>query len=245
MISSLFTQNRGKAMAIFGAEGAAVRSVIPMMVTFLILNYQWRGMFTALGVIILAIVPVLYLGLDEPGRQGRLPTLFGRRRRAAAAAAPEAPALVFEGLSMRQVVRDRVFWLMLFGGLVSMMVGNGVMVNVVAAMQDRGFSAATVGKTMGMATFAGLAGALLGGVLMDKVHTAKIAIPYHLATALGAFILMGVSPAMGGVPLLFAALSLGMFAMAASVPMTTYFLTRYFGLKSFAEIYGLMSAAKR
>jgi MFS family permease len=240
VITSLFTQNRGKATAIFGAEGTVARALIPMAIVMLIAAYHWRGMFTAFGIVILAIVPILFFGLDEPGTYGGHFSLSKKSAGGAPVQEPP-PRLLFEGMSIGEAWRDKVFWLMLGGGLVSMVVANGVMANTIAAMTDKGFSQKTVGGFMSIGTIVGLGGVALGGYLMDKVQTAKIGVPFHVITALGAFLLMIVTPQLGGKPMLFAAIALGGFSMAAALPMTGYFLTRFFGLKSYAEIYGFMS----
>jgi len=237
--TSLFTQNRGKAMAILGVEGTVARMLIPGATAWLILHYGWRGMFTAFGVVILACVPAIFLWLEEPGTRGLRPTLNFKRPEAAG---PQAMVMTFDGHAFGEVLRDWVFWLMLVGGLVAMVVGNGMMANIPASLQDRGFSLQTIGEVDSIATFAGIPGVLLAGVLMDKVHSAKIAAPFHLVTALSAFLLMIVTPTFGGHPLLLAGRCLFMFAFAASLPMTAYIMTRFFGLKAYAQIYGFMSA---
>ena len=241
VLVSLFTVNRGKAMAVFGAEGTGVRSIIPLVTAFLILNYSWQGMFTAFGLLILLIVPVLYFGLEEPGTVGRLPRLPFGRRAAAIAAAPSPARMDFEGKTMGEVFRDGAFWLMLVGGLVSMVVGNGILTNIIAAIEDKGFSPTTAAQMMFIATFFGLAGTLLGGYLMDRFATARIAAPFCLITALGYFLLMQVTPQVGGKPMLLAAVGLGMFSFSANFPMVGYFFTRFFGLKSFATVTGFQS----
>jgi nitrate/nitrite transporter NarK len=53
---------------------------------------------------------------------------------------------------------------------------------------------------------------------------------------------MIVTPTMGGQPLLLAARCLFLFAFTTSLPITAYAMTRFFGLKSYAQIYGFMSA---
>jgi sugar phosphate permease len=241
VIASLFTQNRGKAMAIFGVEGTGVRAIIPMATIFLLLNYHWRGMFFAFGVLIFLIWPIVYFGLEEPGTIGRLPKLRLGAKRAPAAAAPAPPRMDFEGKTMVEVIMDGAFWAMLGGSLVSMVIMNGLMTNTIAAIEDKGFSQTTAAAAMSVATFVGIGGTLLGGYMMDKFNTVKIAIPFSLCTAIGYFLLMTVTPKFGGQPMLFAAAGFGMFAMAAHLPMVGYFFTRFFGLKSFAAISGFQS----
>ncbi len=239
VIAALFTRNRGKAMAIFGAEGTAVRFFIPMITIFLILHYSWRGMFTAFGVAIVAILPILYFGLDEPGTIGQLPTLGRKRPKAAAAAS--TPRMDFDGMTIRETLTDGVFWLMLGGTLISGVIINGLLTNTVAAMVDKGFSQTTAANMMSFAILFGLVGTLLGGWLMDRFQTAKIAVPFSLCTALGYYLFMVVTPKLGGQPMLLFGVGLGMFAFSAQLPMAGYFLTRFFGLKAFAEITGFQA----
>lgn len=240
--TALFTQNRGKAMAIFGVEGTVARMVLPGMTTLLILYFGWRGMFTGFGVIMLLSLPVIFLFLDEAGTRGLKPSLSFKRREARADAKSKAVVIPFEGMTFREVQRDWVFWAMLIGGLVTMVIGNGMMANIPASLNDRGFSLQTIGAIDSIATLAGIPGVLLAGFLMDKAPTAKIAVPFHLITALSALLTMIVTPTMGGQPLLLTARCLFMFGFTTSLPITAYAMTRFFGLKSYAQIYGFMSA---
>ena len=240
--TSLFTQNRGKAMAILGVEGTVARMFLPAATTWLLVSYGWRGMFTTFGVVILLVVPVVFFCLEEPGTRGLKPSLKFKRPDVAKDAGSGAMVIPFEGLTFAEVRRDRVFWLMLLGGLVSMVVGNGMGTNIPASFHDRGFSMTTIGQVDSLATLAGIPGVLLAGFLMDKIHSAKIAVPFHLTTALSAFMMMVVTPQLGGFSLLLASRFLFMFAFTSVLPLNAYFMTRFFGLKSYAQIYGFMSA---
>jgi len=242
VIASLFTQNRGKAMAIFGAEGTAVRFFIPIIMAFMILHYSWRGLFTAMGWTILAVTPLVYFGLVEPGAYKINFRLFGRRQAALDAPRHEAPPpMTFDGMTIKEAMRDKVFWLILGSTLFAAVIANGMMTNVIAALQDKGFSQVTVAQYMSMATLVGLGGTFLGGFLVDKWQSAKVGVPFHLISALGAFLTMIVMPQLGGKPVLFLAISCTGFALAAALPMAAYFQTRFFGLRSFAEIFGFQS----
>ncbi len=243
VIAALFTQNRGKAMAIFGAEGTAVRFFIPMIMAFMILHYSWRGLFNAMGWTILAVTPLVYFGLVEPGAYKINFSLFGRRKAQPDAARHQAaPApMTFEGATIKACMRDKVFWLILGSTLFASVIANGMMTNVIAALQDKGFSQTTVAEYMSAATLLGLGGTFLGGFLVDRWQSAKVGVPFHLISALGAFLTMIVTPALGGKSMLFVAISCTGFAMAAALPMAAYFQTRFFGLRAFAEIFGFQS----
>ena len=240
VITALFTQNRGKAMAILGAEGTVARMIIPGATAFLILHYGWRGLFTTMGLVVLAIVPLIFLFLEEPGTRGLKPSLSFKRL-TAAPLNTGATVMTFDGMAFSQVLRDKVFWLMLTAGILAVTTGNGMLANIPASLIDRGFRLQTIGAVDSLATLAGIPGVLLAGYLMDKVDSAKVATPFHLLTALAAVLLMIVTPAYGGQPLLLVARCLFTFAFAASLPLSAYLMTRFFGLKAYASIYGLLA----
>jgi sugar phosphate permease len=238
--TSLFTQNRGKAMAILGAEGTIARMIIPGATAYLILHYGWRGLFTTIGVVVLAVTPLLFLFLEEPGTRGLKPSLSFRKP-AAAASGSGALVMAFDGMAFREALRDKVFWLILIAGFVSITAGGGMLNNITASLVDRGFKLQTVANIDSLAIVAGIPGVLLAGYLMDKIHSPKVAVPFHLLTALAAFLLMIVTPAQGGQPLLLTARCIFTFAFAAALPISAYMMTRFFGLKAYAAIYGLMA----
>ena len=240
--TSLFTQNRGKAMAILGAEGTVARMLIPGVSAFLILHLGWRGLFTTMGLVILAIVPLIFLFLEEPGTRGLKPTLSFRKP--VAAPGSGATVVTFDGKAFSEVLGDKVFWLMLAAGVLAVTTGNGMLSNIPASLMDRGFRLQTIGNIDSMATLAGIPGVLLAGYLMDKVPSAKVAAPFHLLTAVAAVLLMIVTPAYGGQPLLFVARCTFTFAFAASLPLSAYLMTRFFGLKAYASIYGLLAGVQ-
>ena len=236
--TSLFTQNRGKAMAILGAEGTIARMIIPGATAFLILHYGWRGLFTTMGLVVCAIIPLIFLFLEEPGTRGLRPTLSFRKPVAGQAG---AMVMSFEGVAFSQVLRDRIFWLMLAAGILAVATGTGMLPNIPASLLDRGFRLQTIGAIDSAATLAGIPGVLLAGYLMDKVPSAKVAVGFHLLTALAAVLFMIVTPALGGKPLLLLARCLYTFSFAAALPLSAYMMTRFFGLKAYASIYGLLA----
>jgi sugar phosphate permease len=237
--TALFTQNRGKAMAILGAEGTVARMIIPGTCAFLILHIGWRGLFTTMGLVILAVVPLIFLFLEEPGTRGLKPTLSFKKP--VVPAGDRAMAMTFEGKAFSEVLGDKVFWLILAAGILAVTTGVGMLPNIPASLMDRGFKLQTIGNIDSLATLAGIPGVLLAGWLMDEVPSAKVAAPFHMVTALAAVLLMVVTPTFGGQPLLLVGRCLFTFAFAASLPLSAYLMTRFFGLKAYASIYGLLA----
>ncbi len=187
---------------------------------------------------ILAVTAIVYFGLVEPGEHKINFDLF--RRRGGSAEPPRAaPApMVFEGMGIKEIMRDKVFWLMLVTTLVSGVISSGMLATPSRRSRTRAFRRAWRPSTCRWPPSWAWAAPSLGGFLIDRFHTSKVAVPFHLITALGAFLLMTVTPTLGGKGMLFAAICCGGFAMAAALPMASYFQTRYFGLRSFAEFVG-------
>ncbi|MEI9964975.1 MAG: MFS transporter [Caulobacteraceae bacterium] len=238
VIASLFTQHRGKALAIFGAESAVVMAFVPILTNFLVSHFGWRHMFAIYGFIILALVPLIFFTLEEPG----LAKGASAWRRPKAGAAKGSPMLAAEGLSIGQAVRDKAFWILAVAAILGMAPGAGMMSHMVAAVVDKGFSQTLAANITSLSMMLGIVWTLLGGFLVDKVQTAKVNIPFLLASAVGVLLFAIVSPMTGGVLLLVVAYSLQGMGLTAGRPMTTYFQTRYFGLRSFAEIAATASA---
>jgi MFS family permease len=239
--TALFTQNRGKAMAILGVEGTFARMIIPGATAFLILAYGWRGLFGVYGAAVLLILPLVFFFLEEPGTRGFKPSLSFRRP-APAADQAKAIAVPFEGKTFGEILKDGVFWAMLMAILVGMFVGNGMVSNIPTSLIEHGFALQTIGTADSLATLAGVPGLLLAGWMMDKVPSVKVAIPFQLLLAISAWLTMIITPHMGGLGALIAARALYMFAFTTSLPMSAYFMTRFFGLKAYATSYGFMSA---
>jgi MFS family permease len=236
VVAALFTQHRGKAMAILTAETTLARAGIPLVVNWLLLNEGWRTMYIVFGIAILVCVPVLFFTLEEPGQSGTAGRFSWRRQRAAApdATAPAKPDL--PGLTIWEALRDPVFWLSTLAAFIGLFIFNGMFPHIVPALVGKGFSQTTVVALQSSSILIAFAGALVGGWAVDRFQTPKIAAPISLVASLGAILTLLVSPSFGGVPLLAAILILGALSFNALFPMGSYFATRFFGLGSLTEI---------
>ena len=88
VVAALFTQHRGKAMAILTAETTLARAGIPLLVNWLLLTKGWHVMYLVFGLMILACVPVLFFTLEEPGQTGTAGRFSWLKRNAADPNAP-------------------------------------------------------------------------------------------------------------------------------------------------------------
>ncbi len=83
IVAALFTQHRGKAMAVLTAETTLARAGIPLFVNWLLLHEGWRTMYIVFGVMILAVVRCC----SSPSRSRAARAVPPARRRASSSRA--------------------------------------------------------------------------------------------------------------------------------------------------------------
>jgi MFS family permease len=235
VIAGLFTVHRGKALAIFGVESTFASAAVPMIINALLSHYGWRGLYVAFGFIILAMLPLLYFFIPEPGMKGRPARSRGEDGTRSAPARPP----VMEGATIGQALKSRPFLVMAAISFISSIPAAGLMVHLIPALEDKGFSQTIAAAYFSISLLIGVVGAAFAGYLMDKINSAWVAAPFWYLTGLGAVLLVLVTVSSGGLPLLYVTAGLCGFAQASTRPMNTYFHTRFFGLRAFTEIQGV------
>lgn len=154
----------------------------------------------------------------------------------------KASAADLPGLSLRQTFADYRFWIILFAFTLLGAVISGIIANSKFILLDKGYtdSAATGFFTgAGLIGLSVLGGRLLGGWLVDFIWAPLIAFIFLSVPAIGCYILLGEHN------MLFNALALILVGVAAGVEfdLMAYFTSRYFGMKAYGRIYGIVYAA--
>ena len=241
IIGSLFTQHRGKAMALITVCSSIIASIFPQISNQLLMAFGWRGIFAGYGIVILATGVLLYFFLEEPG--GTFASAMPRR--SAGEKDNLQPAFVpskMEGLTVAEALRGRTLWIMMGSGVVAGILGAGWTQHSWAFQLSRGFSSQAAANAMSISLLIAQIATMLGGWLLDKVPTAKIKAPFILLAALSIYLQSIVWANYGGMPLLFVAVTLSTMAVNAQMPMLAYFYTRFFGMKAFGQITGINMA---
>lgn len=189
----------------------------------------WRLQYLV-GVFFFAVIPVPLLML-----------LFGRvdqdppaRARAKGSAAKK---LVQSGLTLAQALGEWRFW-MLAASLVVISVAIGAIIpNLEQILMSKGFSAT---EAVGLAFLTGLAvlgGRVIGGFLLDRFWAPAVACVFLSSPAGALYMLSGpvVSHEMASVAILIIG-----FGAGVEYDFLAYLVAKYFGMRSYAGIYGAL-----
>jgi sugar phosphate permease len=221
IVSTWFDRRRGTALAVV-VSGAAVGGIVhPSMTQALVSTLGWRNAALVLGSSIAAIgTPVaLFFVRQNPARES-------------AAGLAREPGL-------RAALVTRVFWTIVavvFGSTIAM---NGTIVHLQALFTDRGLSpthSAAIGSLIGVS---GLCGRLVTGVLVDRLDATRVTFALLCLVALGTALLTSARPLPMGIA---GSLMVG-FGAGGELDAAPFLVSRYFGIKSMAALYGLVWSA--
>ena len=223
VVSGWFDKTRGAILGVTSGLGNGVgATIMPLAALALMTWFGWRGAFIGLGVLVLAVgVPVLGLFLKEP------PT--GR-------AMTGAPATPLEGMTLPEAARTPIFWLILAAICLCAGCLTAVMAHIVPILTDRRVPIAQ--STLVVSVFALVTAAfqVIVGFLLDRAGSPKLVAPLYLAAVAGMLLLEFGSSlpvyVLGG-----ALMGVGMGTEYGALP---YFISRYFGLRRFGAIAGVM-----
>ncbi|WP_428484508.1 MFS transporter [Rhodopila sp.] len=213
-VASWFERGRGLALGITLCGTGLVAVVGPGIIGGIIAVHGWKAGFYALSAAQIVIgLPVVFL-------------LF-RARDAVSGVA----AVALHGTTVRQAMASSRFWRLATAFLLISIEVGGLIVNLPAMLADRGVDLAQASRALGYLGFAIIAGRLSIGGLVDRFPARVVAPIYILLPALSCVLLaQGLAP----VP---AILLIGLSA-GAEVDLLAYLISRYFGMRQYARIYG-------
>ncbi len=225
VIAAWFERRLGAALSIVVAGSGVGSFVVPPLVTHLLGTHGWRA--TYLG---LAALPLL---IGAP-----LTLLFARTPRAGSAHEP-ARAMrgeAAEGLSWQRALGSPSFWLLALGVVALSLSENGALAHLAPMLSDRGLTARDVAFTASLLGVASVTGRFALGWLLDFVKGSHIAVASLLAAGAGMVLLAHARRFGAAAPAAFVA-GLG---GGCELDLIPYMLRRYFGLRSFSTLYGLV-----
>ena len=236
IISATFSRHRGKAFALFTVESTLVAAVMPLFLNAVLGHWGWRAIFVALAAVKLFIaVPMLIAWLRDPAEEARKTALIS--------GSAAEPAPVLEGMTLAETLRSRAFWMLILANLGGGLTIFGLIPNLIAMVSEQGIDRTTAVWALSFMALFNAAGQFSAGFVVDRIHTAKVAGVYLFLFPAGIFLLSRASAASGVVPL-FLGMALMGIGGGAQNPMQSYFITRLFGLKAFAQVQGMFRAVQ-
>jgi MFS family permease len=142
------------------------------------------------------------------------------------------------GIPGRDAFRGWRFYALTIAFFLAIVAINGTVSHVVALLTDRGYPLQEATAALSLSGLAIIGGRILSGWALDRFWGPFVAVAFFLIPMAGIGLLD--SGAAGVVPLLGATLcGLG---IGAEVDLMAFFVSRYFGLRDYAKIYGAMFA---
>ncbi len=222
VVAGWFTKRRGLMLGVTAGVGNGVgATVAPAIATALMAAYGWRGAYVGLGLIIAGLgFPVLFAALRDPPRELE--------------AQDDPPDTT--GLSAAEARRTLTF--LVIAAAAAMGAGSltALFTHTVAMLIDRHVSSAVATGALMAFAFSGTAWQLVMGFLLDRTPTPRLAAPFFLLAIVGVAILARATDP----PLIILGGLLAGLGIGAEYGLLPYALPRYFGLRNYGEIYGVI-----
>jgi MFS family permease len=233
-VSNWFNKKRGFALGVSligtGIAGASAK----MLAGFLIQEVGWRMAYVGVGALPLLIAfPVAYVffrDIDDPKAQHRarhvhkLNHINGNK---------------VYGLTLGQALRDWRFWLLAITFVPLSFAIGGPIPNLETLLGVKGFG---VGEAIFLASLIGYSvffGRLIGGYLLDHLWAPGLACGLLILPAISMYLMQGDGLVYSQTVL--AIVLLG-FAAGLEYDLLAYIVSRYFGIRNYAAIYGTLYA---
>jgi MFS family permease len=217
VVNANFDRSRGLALGIVLAGTGIAALVLPPTIAATIGWSGWRA-----GFLLLAIAAALAWPL----------VLFGFRGVEGAIAPPTQSA---QGTDRAAALKSRVFWTISIGFIAVATAISGLVVHVVPLLRDTGMplpQAAAIASFIGVGV---ILGRILVGWTIDRVFAPYVAAAVFLFTAMGCVLLN-----LGGAQTAPLGAFLIGFALGAEIDLIAYLTARYFGMKNYGFLYGII-----
>lgn len=235
VLSHWFDKRRGLALGVAMVGLGLGAFIMPFWAQRLIELAGWRGAYVYIGLMVMVVaIPVVAVFLKEtPQLLGLTPD--GELTREA----PTGHEAQEGGMSAREAWRTDTFWLLISAFFLMSASVHGCLIHLVPLLTDSGVTPQTAALATSLLGGALLLGRVGAGYLLDHFFASMVALGFFSGAA-GGFILFW-SGATGA--LVFVAAFLVGLGMGAEGDIIAYLVSRYFGLRSFSEIYGYAFAA--
>ena len=224
-VSTWFVKKRGLAFGLTLMGTGLFATVGPVYVTYMIGEFGWRGGYLALAFVpIVFVLPLVYFWFFERQDKGDTQS-------------PERTETADVGMDLRAALSTTGFWIIGLSFLLFSTGISGFIASYIPMLTDQGL---TRGEAASMAGFIGISVILsrfVMGILLDHFRASYLSAAVMLLPALGCFLWgSGIG---GSTSALWAAIFIGL-AGGAEFDLVAYMTSRYFGLRHYGKLYGIL-----
>ncbi len=237
-----FVQRRGLAVSLMGLGGVLGSAVLPVfnnwMITLSGTAFAWRFWSIAL---ILFMAPIGWMLVkNRPEDIGQKPDGKMKEQGLETAKAFVTPIHVGEhSWTLKQAMKTRAFWFMLFCMMIPAMINTGITFHIISIMKNKGFSSSFAASLLSIMAVVHLLVNFIAGYIIDQVKV------HHVKTVNFAFFMLVLLLILYGnskTTLILYAVFHGIFSAFDSIS-TEVLWPNYFGRQHLGSIRGLTMTA--
>lgn len=222
VVNNWFDARKGLALGI-SLMGTGLFGVLAKpYLAWLIAEFGWRWAYVGLGLLPLVIAfPTAYFLFKEKESQagsGVAPVLQG-------------------GLTLPEALREWRFWLLILAIVPVSFALGGPVPNMENILTSAGVSPGTILALTPLIGFSALVGRVIGGWLLDRFWAPAVGFIIISLPAISCWLLTGQDLSY---PVAAASIFLIGFALGIEYDLMAYLVCRYFGMRSYATIYGVL-----
>lgn len=227
IINGVFQRQRGLALGLVLSGSGLTGIVLPRCTQALIDLLGWRGAWLGLAALPLLVALPVCFWLLRPADSGSSVNVSAT-----------GPGVVYPaGVTLGRALRGWRFWALFWSFTVVSFCLGSWNANLVPILTDRSFSAAQATALVGILGASQACGRIVVGLLVDRLWAPGVAAVAFLLPAAGVqFVLAGDATS------LTAGIAIATFGLAhgAEFDFLAYQIARYFGLRHYGRIYGLL-----
>jgi len=224
-VSLWFAEHRGLALGIMLLGTSVAGIVVPQIAHHAIDAGGWRSAFPVLALLpLLVALPIGLAWFREPRPDERPPGISARDGTIA-------------GLTVAEAMRSYRFWALFVSILIIASAYGGAHIHMAQIVGLHGFDPGTAAGVMGVVAAGILGGRVIVGLLFDRFWAPGVAFAALLLPAGATWLLMGTASALP--PLMAGGFLLG-FAAGAESDVIAFLAARYFGMRHYGSIYGVL-----
>lgn len=224
-ISIWFRANRGLALGILLLGTSLAALVVPQIGDFVLRKAGWREVFATVALLpLLVALPIGLLFFREPSPEEIPKDTAGLGD-------------VLSGITRAEALRSPRFYILYASVCVVAFAYGGAHIHIIQIVTLKGFDASFAADILSVVALGIFSGRIIVGMLFDRFWAPGIAFPVLLLPVLSCILFIGDGT--GPAALLFAAFCLG-FAAGAESDIIAFMAARYFGMREYGRIYGLL-----